>query len=130
MPDNVLSFSGRVECRRSGGPLGLTLVGRCADQSGDSCQLSFQGSAPPDLPPCLDEVTVRRLGARRYLIAGSGQEWAFEARNAYWQRDVSAAFYRAIPARVPPLARRLFFRLVLTLAATPFGRALIARRRR
>ena len=130
MSDTVASFSGRVECRRqAGGPLGLTLVGHSADRRGDSCQLSFQGESPSDLPPYLDDVTVRRLEAGRYLLAGSGREWTVEARHAYWQRDVSPAFYRAIPPRVPPFARRLFFRLLLTLAATSFGRALIARRR-
>jgi hypothetical protein len=130
VPEALVSFSGRVECRRqAGGPLALTLIGRSADSSRSPCQLSFQGLVPPDLPPYLDDVAVQRLGADRYRIAGSGQEWTVAARKTYLQRDVGAAFYRAIPPRQPPLARRMFFRIVLTLAGTSLGRRLLARRR-
>jgi hypothetical protein len=114
---------------QAGGPLALTLVGRSDDSSRDPCQLSFQGLIPPELPASLTDVTVQRLDAGRYRIAGSGQEWTVAARETYLQRDVGAAFYRAIPPRKPPLVRRIFFRLVLTLAGTSFGQRLLARRR-
>jgi hypothetical protein len=45
-------------------------------------------------------------------------------------RDLAAQFYRAIPPRPAPWAKRVFWRLVLGLAASRAGLALLRALRR
>jgi hypothetical protein len=45
-------------------------------------------------------------------------------------RDIAVPFYRAIPPRRVPLVKRIFWRVVLALAATRTGLALLRRLRR
>lgn len=120
-----MGFTGRVECRRSSGMSSLTLVGH--DSSGHPVHLSLLGALPEDLPPRLDAASVERLEAERYRISAGGRAWTIAAPRAYLHYDLAEAFFRAVPPRRVPLAKRLFWRLVLSAAASPVGRWWLAR---
>lgn len=120
-----MRFAGSVECRRSGGAASITLVGR--DAAGEPVHLALLAPAPADLPPRLDAASVECLEAQRYRISADGRAWTVVAPRAYLHYDVSEAFYRAVPPRPVPLAKRLFWRLVLSAAATRAGRRWLAR---
>jgi hypothetical protein len=51
------------------------------------------------------------------------------ARGDARHRDVRAAVFAAVPQRRAPLAKRLFWRLVLALARLPMGLRLLRRLR-
>jgi len=46
---------------------------------------------------------------------------------AHIHREVAGAFYKALPPRPVPLRKRLFWRVMLGLAATSAGRWLLLR---
>ncbi len=120
-----MRFTGSVECRRSSGLSTLTLVGR--DAAGHQVHLSLLGDCPPDLPARLDTASVDCLDASRYCIAAGDRTWTVAAPRIYLHYDLSEAFYSAVPPRPVPLAKRLFWRLVLSAAASPIGRRWLAR---
>ena len=128
----IATFLGGVSCRRDpNGPLGLTLVGRTITHPDELVSLAFAGAAPEDLPDALEAPTVDRMDAHRYRIAGSAREWILQATGAHLHREVAATFYSVVSPRAPPWSKRLFWRLVLTMAASPTGkRLLLALRRR
>lgn len=126
----VAEFSGRVECRRAAGPLGLTLIGRAADRPEETLYAGFVTKPSDGLPDVLDDVRVHSQGRQRYRISSSRGAWDISATGLHLHRDVTAEFYKAVPPRVAPLRKRLFWRAVLALAATPLGRRLLARRKR
>jgi hypothetical protein len=53
-----------------------------------------------------------------------------EATSLHVHRDVGNAFYRAVPPRLVPLRKRLFWRVVLALAGTGAGKRLLLSIRR
>lgn len=120
-------LEGSLECRRASEPPCLTLVGR--DQGGNRVHLTLLGALPEDIPPRLDAASVTRLGAGRYEISAPGRAWELAALRAYLHYDLSEAFYRAVRPRRVPLAKRLFWRVVLAAAASRPGRRWLARRR-
>ena len=128
----VVTFVGGVSCRRDpSGPLGLTLIGRTADHPEEKVSLAFAGRAPDTLPEVLEDPTVYRLDERRYRIASTPREWLVEATGVHIHREVTTAFYRAIPPRTAPWSKRFFWRVVLALVANSWGkRLLLALRRR
>jgi len=73
---------------------------------------------------------VERIGAGQYRIRAGGSEWLLAAHGAEVHRDVGASFYRALPPRPAPAGRRLLWRLVLALAASRAGLALLRALRR
>lgn len=109
-----------IECRHSGAAGYITLIG--LTQAGRRAHLTLEAAAPPDLPERLDAGSVERLDAGRYRVSAPGREWIIEARRAFVHHDVSGAFLAALPPRRVPLAKRLFWRLVLAAAASPAGR--------
>jgi hypothetical protein len=131
MTFRVATFRGGVSCRHDAtGPLGLTLIGWTQDHPEEKVTLSFSGRAPEGLPEVLEDPTVDQLGAGRYRISSSPREWLVEARTVHVHREIAAAFYRAIPPRGAPWSKRLFWRLVLGLVASRWGkRFLLALRR-
>ena len=131
-PDRIVTFRGDVSCRRDpDSTLGLTLVGRATDHPDETVSLVFAGVAPDGLPDTIEDAAVERIGARRYRISSSQQEWTVEATAVHLHRDVATAFYRAIPPRPAPWSKRLFWRVVLAMVASPMGkRVLLALRRR
>jgi hypothetical protein len=126
----VIEFSGRVEARRKDcGPLHLVLSGRTVQQPQELVHLSFAGTAPADLPDTLENATIERVGPGHFTIASGARRWTVNARAAHVHREVAAAFYRAIPPQPVRWTQRLFWRIVLALAATRPGRALVRKAR-
>src|SRR5213082_2804187 len=120
MPDTLASFRGPVSCRRGAAPLGLTLSGETSEHPGERTELAFSAAAPADFPEALEGAVIERVGTHQYRIASA----------PHVHRDIAVPFYRAIPPRRVPLAKRIFWRVVLALAATRTGLALLRRLRR
>jgi hypothetical protein len=131
-PLRVVTFRGGVSCRRdSSGPLGLTLIGWTADHPEEKISLAFTGRAPDTLPEVLEDPTVYRIDERRYRIASTPREWLMEATAVHLHREITTAFYHALPPRAAPWSKRFFWGVVLALASTSWGkRLLLALRRR
>ncbi len=127
----LVAFHGPVAVQRqNAGALGLTLVGTAGEGPAEPTSLAFSGKAPGDLPLTLADPKVVAAGATRYLLESAAREWPLEAAATHLHHDVSTAFYRALPPRHVPLARRCLWSLVLTLAASRSGLALLAALRR
>jgi hypothetical protein len=125
-PHRVVTFRGGVSCRReSDGPIGLTLRGLTVEHPDEWVSVSFSGLAPEKLPEVLEDPTVYRIDERRYRIASTPREWIVEAGAVHVHREIAAAFYRAIPPRVAPWTKRLFFRLLLALMANSWGKRIL-----
>jgi hypothetical protein len=121
-----VQFSGKVECRRDGcGPLGLTLCGHTTHRPEELVKLAFAGAAPEGLPQTLDDATVTRIDAESYRITSGARAWILNARAAHLHREVARQFYRAVPLPSARWTQRLFWRIVLALAATSTGRWLL-----
>jgi hypothetical protein len=126
----IVGFRGGVSCRREAGPFGLTLIGHTSDQPREMATLAFVGAAPPGLPEVLEDANVEQVDAGRYRIWSGQREWIFPARSAHLHREVSTSFYRAIAPRLVPWNKRLFWRVVLAMAATRTGKRLLLTLRR
>ena len=124
---DVIRFPGWISCRLDGeGSLGLILVGRTSDHPDEPVQLAFTGQHPSDIPEALDGATVTRLGPRQYQIESGARSWTVEG-TAHLHREVAVPFYKALPPRPVPWTKRLFWRVLLALAANPLGRRLLLR---
>ena len=127
----VATFRGGVSCRRDpAGPLGLTLIGWTLDHPEEKVSLAFSGRAPEGLPEVLEDATVDQLGVGQYRISSAPREWLVEAKAVHVHREIAAAFYHAIPPRTAPWSKRLFWRVVLGLAAKGWGKRLLLALRR
>jgi hypothetical protein len=126
----MVRFRGGVSCRRDDGPLGLTLIGRTTDRPDEIATLAFATGAPPGLPEALEDATVEQVEAGRYRIRSDVREWIFSARSAHLHREVASTFYRAISPRLVPWKKRLFWRIVLAVAASRVGKTLLLTLRR
>jgi len=129
-PERLATFRGAVSCRRAAGVLGLTLCGDTTEAPGEATALAFGAAAPAGLPETLLDPVVERLADGQYRIASAASEWLIEARSVHLHRDIGAQFYRALPPRPAPWAKRLFWRVVLALAASRIGLALLRALRR
>lgn len=121
-----LSFAGSLECRRSPVLPGVTLIGRTAE--GDALLASLFGAVPDDLPPRLEDAQLEQEDAAHYRLSSGARTWRLPAR-LFLHRDLSSAFYRALPPRPVPLAKRLFWQGVLAMARTRLGDWWLARSR-
>lgn len=127
----VAEFSGAVRCRRTPqGPLGLTLTGRTAGHPGEELELAFAGAAPADLPEQLEDVVIERAGPGEYRIVSGARAWRVAARSVHLHREIAERFYRAIPPRPAPWKRRLLFSVMLGIARSEVGIALVRALRR
>lgn len=131
-PQRIATFRSGVSCRRDTlGPLGLTLIGWTTGHPDEKVSLAFSGAAPDDLPEVLEDPTVDRIDVGRYRISSPQREWIVNATAVHVHRQIATAFYRSLTPRAAPWSKRLFWRLVLALAANPLGkRVLLALRRR
>ena len=126
VPHQVVTFRGEVHCQRdSNGPLGLTLIGWTADRPDEKAALAFCGRAPDTLPEAIEDPTVEHLGPGTYRITSPPREWLVEASSVHLHREVAAPFYAAIAPRPAPWTKRLFWRVVLALAASSLGKRLL-----
>ncbi len=130
MAQTLVSFRGPVSCRRGAAPLGLTLTGETPEHPGERTTLAFSGAAPTDLPECLDDAVIERVAAEQYRIASAPHAWLIAATAVHLHRDIAAPFYRAIPPRPVPVMKRLLWKVVLALAASRAGLALLRSLRR
>jgi hypothetical protein len=122
----VLRFAGRVRVLKStSGPLGVTLIG--AVSADEIVHLALRGP-PADLPAQLEAPELWTCASGYRLSAGE-RTWHVPASAVFLHRDVGAAFYRAVPPRRVPWRKRLIWRALLALLATPLGRWWLARTR-
>ncbi len=127
----IVVFRGGVSCRRDpNGPIGLTLLGWSSDHRDEKASLAFSGRAPDTLPEVLEDVIVDRVGEGTYRIASTSREWIVEARAVHLHREIAMPFYRAIPPRAAPWSKRLFWHIVLGMAASTWGKRLLLALRR
>jgi hypothetical protein len=110
--------------------LGLTLIGWTLDHPEEKVALAFSGHAPEGLPEVLEDPTVDQLGDGRYRISSAPREWLVEARAVHVHREIANVFYRAIPPRAVPWGKRLFWHVVLGMAANRWGKRLLLAMRR
>ncbi len=105
-------------------------MGYTLDRPDELVSVAFAGSSLESLPEVLEDATIERLDATHFRIRGNGGEWEFAAASCHVHRDVSARFYAAIPPRIVPWSKRLFWRLMLAVAANPLGVRLLRAMRR
>ena len=129
MTEPLVRFAGSVTCTRGAGALGFTLSGTSAAPQSQAVTAAFAAAAPEGLPAVLDAAVIEHAAPGMFRIATPAGEWSVQATTAHVHRDVTAAFYRAIPPRPVPLSKRLFWRLVLALAGSNPGVALLRRLR-
>jgi hypothetical protein len=130
MPEVLATFRGPVQVRRSPGPLGLTLSGGTRAQPNVITALAFSAAAPADIPATLVDALVERISPGQYRISSAAGEWLLGARALHLTHEVAAEFYRALPPRAVPAAKRFVLRIVLALAASRAGFALLRALRR
>jgi hypothetical protein len=130
MPERLASFRGEVHCERADRMPGLTLEGKTREAPGEPTALAFSACAPADLPATLEEALVEHLGGRQYRISAATGSWVINASAVHLHREIAAQFYRAIPPRRAPWAKRVFWWAVLALAASRAGLALLRTVRR
>ncbi len=124
----MMRFEGPVEVRC--GPCaaqGFTLVGVQHGRPREPLHLSILCAPPAGLPARLESPSVELEGTSARIIMGN-REWEIAPRASFAHRDATDAFGAAIPAERAPLSKRLFWRVILALAASPLGRAWLARR--
>jgi hypothetical protein len=127
----AINFQGKVECTRDdSSPLGLTLVGRSLESPAELITLAFVVRAPADLPDTLEQARVEKLFDRCYRISGASREWLISASAVHLHREVTGLYHTAVAARAAPWSKRLFWRIVLALAATRSGKRLLLALRR
>jgi hypothetical protein len=130
MPERLASFRGRVECQRQDAVPGLTLTGTTSTPCAEHTALAFSAAAPADLPATLEDAEVEHLGGSEYRIAAAGRSWTLSAPAVHLHSEIAPQFYRAIPPRTAPWRKRVFWRVVLALAASRAGLALLRALRR
>jgi hypothetical protein len=129
MSERLATFCGVVHCRRANTVPGLILSGSTAEAE-EPAALAFSATAPADLPVTLQDAVVDHLGDADYRIGAGQREWLITAPAVHLHRGIAAQFYRAIPPRPAPWTKRLFWRVVLALAASRGGLALLRALRR
>ena len=129
MPERLATFCGVVHCRRAHTVPGLILSGSTAEAE-EPTALAFSAMAPADLPVTLEDAVVDHLGGAQYRIGAGQREWLIASPAVHLHRDIATQFYRAIPPRPAPRAKRVFWRVVLLLAASRTGLALLRALRR
>ena len=130
MPERLATFRGVVHCRRAHTVTGLTLSGSTAEAPDEPTALAFSAAAPGGLPDTLQDAVVDHLGDAQYRIGTEQREWLIASPVVHLHREIAAQFYRAIPPRPAPWAKRLFWRVVLALAASRAGLLILRALRR
>jgi hypothetical protein len=127
----LAAFRGPVSCRREPqGALGLTLAGRAADEPGDVLTVAFTGRAPAQLPDTLADPVIESDAPGEYRIHCGAGVWRIAAAAVHLHRDIAPRFYRALPPRPAPRARRFGYRVLLALAASRLALAALRALRR
>ena len=130
MAETLATFYGTVRCGRSAAAGELILSGMTAESRGEETSLILSAAAPVECPGTIEDAVVEHLGGRQYRIRCGGHEWLVEAAAVHLHREIADTFYRAIPPRPAPWGKRLFWRVVLALAASRSGLAALRMLRR
>ncbi len=125
MPEPLARFSGAVSRPPGSGALRLLLRGTSADAPGQPLTVGLAAAAPAGLPAVLQDAVIEEPAPGTFRITSAAGEWTLSAAAAHVHRDVAVPFYRAIPPRPVPPAKRMFWRLVLLLAGSRMGMALL-----
>ena len=113
----------------TGGAAGCRLSGR--DAEGRRLLLDFAGGrVTPPPPQRLDaaSVTVDAADPSRWRLDGTQGRFVIDGARLFVHEDLAERAAAVIPPRPVPPARRLFWRVVFLLLATPFGRRWLERR--
>lgn len=129
MSEPLVRFAGRVSISQQVGALRFTLSGTSAAPQSQPVTVGFTAAAPAGLPGLLTDARVEQSAPGVFRIVSPAGQWSVQAAVAHVHRDVTAAFYRALPPRPVPLVKRLFWSLVLALAGSNAGVALLRRLR-
>jgi hypothetical protein len=81
--------------------------------------------ASADFPARLEAPVVEPAGQHEYRIVSAGAQRVIRAQRVFVHRDVRQVFCDAVPARRPPLAKRLFWRALLAFAGSALGRRML-----
>jgi hypothetical protein len=120
----IASLPGEVRITRpASGALRLLLAG--SDAAGHAIEVAFAAPNAPPLPDLLHDVRVDRVTDGTWCIVAQESSIEIAAASVHVHRDCSVPFAAAVPPRHAPLAKRLFWRLVLALALSGFGRRLL-----
>jgi hypothetical protein len=131
MSDPLVAFHGPVAVERASAfGARLTLLGAAGEGPAEPTALTFSGAAPAGLPAALADVRVTPAGGARYRLTSAAGEWLVDAPAAHLHHDVGVDFYRALPPRRVPILKRCLWAVVLTLAKSRPGLALLAALRR
>lgn len=125
MSEPLARFAGSVTCERATGALRLVLRGTGATQPPRPLTVGFAAAAPAGLPGALRDAVVEESAPGHFRISSAAGEWTLAAPAAHVHSDAAQAFYRAIPPRPVPLTKRMFWKLVLILAGSRAGIALL-----
>jgi hypothetical protein len=128
MPETLATFRGTVRCEC--GMRTVTLSGMTAESPGGETALTLSAAAPSTCPGTLEDVVVEHVAGTHYCIRSGTREWPLEADAVHLHREIAARFYQAIPPRQAPWRKRLFWRVVLALAASRTGLAALKMLRR
>jgi hypothetical protein len=129
MPERLATFCGVVHCRHAHTVPRLILSGNTAEAE-EPTALAFSATAPADLPVTLQDAVVDHLGGADYRIGAGQRAWLITSPAVHLHCGIAAQFYRAIPPRPAPWTKRMFWRVVLSLAASRAGLALLRALRR
>jgi len=130
MAEVLVTFRGPVSCRRAADIPGLTLTGRTTAAPDEETAIAFSAAAPSELPDTLQDVMVERLNDGQCRISSAARDWLVSAAAVHVHGEIAAQFYRAIPPRPAPWWKRFLWRVVLALAASRAGIALLRSLRR
>lgn len=127
-PTQIVRFDGPVSWVPGPGPTGITLLGRTRGPAATPAQLSLIATTAVGLPATLQDVIVEAPGPTEVLLRSGAHDWRIACRTWQLHRDAGVAFYAAIAPRPTPWKRRLTWRILLGIAATPPGHWLLSRR--
>ncbi len=125
----VAALRGPVTCVRTANA--LILSGAAADSADDRLILTFIAPVDCRHPGLADRG--QRARPRRASLSHHFAVWrdaSCEATSVHVHRDIGKAFYRAVPPRPVPFAKRMFWSLVLALAGSRTGKRVLASLRR
>jgi hypothetical protein len=98
------------------------------DERGRATEFALVGNPLAALPETLNDVRVEvDAGRIRLISVSSGIGFDVAAASVHIHRDLRDALRLAIPPRLAPLGRRLLWSLLLTVARSAPGRALLLR---
>ncbi|MCC7462335.1 MAG: hypothetical protein IT480_07725 [Gammaproteobacteria bacterium] len=114
----LAEFSGPVQCRREIEPAALVLAG--AERSGGApLELRFMAPGPDALPAIVSDIDVYAIEPGEWKLRAYGGSWSIRARTLLAHRDVSAAFFAALPPPRVSWTARFGWSLLLAIARIP-----------